>query len=53
MLKTKYVLPILLVVIVIMSVAFLSPEKKTIDAPVGTKIGSLAPELNYKSPEDR
>ena len=53
MLKTKYVLPLLLVGLVIISVAFLSPEKKTIDAPVGTKIGNLAPELNYKSPENK
>lgn len=49
----KYVAPIFLVAVAIVSLSFLSPEKKTADAPVGTKIGNLAPELMYTSPEGK
>ncbi|MFC2112811.1 TlpA family protein disulfide reductase [Bacteroidota bacterium] len=49
----KYVLPLFLVVVIIVSLAFLAPEKKTIDAPVGTNIGNLAPELQFESPEGK
>ena len=52
MTKAKYVFPILFAGIVIVSLAFLSPEK-TVDATVGTKVGNLAPELTYKSPEGK
>ena len=51
MLKSKYLLPLVLVGIVIVSISFLVPETKKSEAPVGTKVGNLAPELKYKSPE--
>ena len=51
--KLKYILPVVLVAIVILSLAFLDPREKTVDAPVGTSIGNLAPDLNYQSPEGK
>ena len=53
MFKTKYVLGLLFLGIAISSLAFLTPEKKTIEAAVGTQIGNLAPELKYMSPDGR
>jgi len=47
----KYILPVVLVATVILSLAFLDPGKKTVEAPVGTNIGNLAPDLNYLSPQ--
>ena len=51
--KLKYVLPVVVVATVILSLAFLDPGKKTVDVPVGTNIGNLAPDLNYYSPEGK
>ena len=61
MLKKKYLLPLFLIGTIIVSLAFLTPEKgskesantEIIDAPVGIKIGNLAPELKYNSPEGK
>ncbi|MFC2081288.1 TlpA family protein disulfide reductase [Bacteroidota bacterium] len=53
MFRSKYLLPLILVVIVIVSLAFLIPDTTKADAPVGTKIGNLAPELKYNSPEGK
>lgn len=59
MFKIKYLLPLLILAIFLVSLAFLAPEKElntasakaTADAPVGTKVGNLAPDLKYKSPD--
>jgi len=61
MLNKKYLLPLFIIGTIIVSLAFLTPEKgsttssakRIIDAPVGTKVGNLAPELKYNSPEGK
>jgi thiol-disulfide isomerase/thioredoxin len=58
MLKSKYLIPLLVLGIIIVSLAFLSAEKEVnatiaADTPVGTKIGNLAPELKFQSPEGK
>jgi len=51
--KLKYILPVILLGIVLSSLAFLKPDKVKAEAPIGTNIGNLAPELKYQSPEGR
>ena len=51
--KLKYILPLLLIATVALSLSFLDPGEKTGEAPVGTDIGNLAPDLNYHSPEGK
>jgi thiol-disulfide isomerase/thioredoxin len=59
MLKLKYLLPLVITGVIIVSLAFLAPGKRSSgssvetanEAPVGTKVGNLAPELKYASPE--
>ncbi len=53
MVKVKYLVPLLLVGIVMVSLAFLEPVKKAVEAPVGTQVGNLAPELSYNSPDGK
>ncbi len=57
--KSKYLLPLLIIGIVILSLAFLAPEKvvkkssakDTTEISEGTNIGNLAPELKFSSPD--
>ncbi len=53
MLRSKYVLPLLLAGIVVVFIAFLVPDANKVEAPEGTQIGNLAPELKYNSPEGK
>jgi thiol-disulfide isomerase/thioredoxin len=61
MTKSKILVPILIAGLVLLSLVFLSPEKKAGKAApnesagveVGTNIGDRAPELNYRSPEGK
>jgi len=49
--KSKYLLPLVLTGIIIISLAFLEPGMKNTEAPTGTKIGERAPDLVYTSPD--
>lgn len=49
----KLLIPIALIIIVTVSLAFLAPGNGSADLIVGTEIGNIAPELNYKSPEGK
>jgi thiol-disulfide isomerase/thioredoxin len=51
--KLKYLILVLFVGTLILSLAFMKPGKKMLEAPLGTNIGNLAPELKYKSPEGK
>ena len=43
-------LPVFLTVVIVLSMAFLAPGKKS-GLPIGTDIGNVAPELSFASPE--